>query len=71
MGEQDNNTTGKRIRKFNMQRPVPNGGKGGYDDESGTEVIDDNQLKEIKKLNKQAQQINNVTANFGELKISK
>jgi hypothetical protein len=71
MGEQDNNTTGKRIRKFNMQRPVPNGGQGGYDDESGTEVIDDNQLKEIKKLNKQAQQINNVTANFGELKISK
>ena len=52
MGDQDNNTTGKRIRKFNIQRPMPNGGQVGYDDESGTEVIDDVQLKEIKKLNK-------------------
>ena len=50
---------------------MPNGAQVGYDDESGTEVIDDVQLKEIKKLNKQQQQINNVTANFGELKISK
>jgi hypothetical protein len=52
MLEQDNNTTGKRIRKFNVQRPLPTSGQVGYDDESGPEGIDDVQLKEIKKLNK-------------------
>lgn len=49
--ENENNTTGKRVRKINKQRiqqkqPV------GYDDESGIENnIEENQLNEIKRLN--------------------